>query len=102
MLKGKYRTVATAVLMGAIFFSPLVCGMTCLEARGQKTSVGADGASAAGEFVGEFVESGVVGCVVWHVVLNMDWSDWTEAVQVGTRVWVGVDAVEYVGEMLRK
>jgi hypothetical protein len=98
MLKKKHRLVVAAVLAGAALFSPLLCGMTCLEGRGVRADVATEMmAPAAGDFVGEFVGRGAVGCVLMHVVLNIDWSDWTGAAQAGTWVWVGIEAVRLAG-----
>jgi hypothetical protein len=97
MRNRKYRAVVAAVLVGAVLFSPLLCGMTCIETGGRNSSAAAKVAPAAGEFVGEFVESGVVGCVLTHVVFDIDWSDWAGVLEDGTWVWVGVEAVRLTG-----
>ena len=96
MRKRNYRAGVAAVLVGAVLFSPLLCGMTCLE-----TGVGNSGAAAevmvpAGELAGGFAVSAVVGCVLTHVVLNIEWSDWTDVLNIGNWVWVGVEAEELV------
>jgi hypothetical protein len=95
----KYRTVVAAILIGAFLFSPLLCGMTCLDERGVKDSVAAEVAPGEREFVGELVESGVAGCVLTHVVLKVDVSELTKAVGVGAWIWVGFEAVQLVGEI---
>jgi len=98
-----YRTVVAAILIGAVLFSPLLCGMTCLEGRGVQADVATEMvAPATGEFVGNFVENGVVGCVLTHVVLDIDWSDWTDVLEDGAWGWVGVEAVRLVGGVLRE
>ena len=106
MLKGKYRTVfaagVAAVLAGAALFSPSLSGMTCLETPVEKTIAAVEAAPAADEFVGEFVESGVVGCLLTHVVLNIDWSDWASVLEDGARVWVGVEAVRLAGAIAQR
>jgi len=96
MLKKKYRTVVAAVLAGAALFSPLLCGMTCLETRGIGPSATVEVVPRAEEVAAEFAESGVVGCVLTHVVLSIDSNDWADVFEVGTRVWGGVEAVELV------
>jgi hypothetical protein len=101
MLNRNYRTVVRTVLVGAAVFSPLLCGMTCLETRGIRPSVGAEVASSAGEFVG----SAAVGCLLTHLVWDSDLNGWTEKVDLESLVWVGVAALESVrgvsrGEML--
>ena len=95
----KYRTVVAAILIGAFLFSPLLCGMTCLEGRGAKDSVTAEVAPGAREFVGVLLESGVVECVLMHVVLKVDVSELTKTVGVGAWIWVGFEAVQLVGEI---
>ncbi len=98
MGKRKYRAVFSAVLAGVVLFSPLLCGMTCLEGRGVQVDVATEMvAPATGEFVGNFVENGVVGCVLTHVVLDVDLSGWADVLNDGNWVWVGVEAVELVG-----
>ena len=97
MGKRKYRAVFSAVLAGAVLFSPLLCGMTCLEGRGVRPRVAAEVAPTVGELAGEFVGSAVVGCVLTHVVLDIDFSGWADVLNDGNWVWVGVEAVELVG-----
>ena len=92
----KYRTVVAAVLAGAVLFSPLLCGMSCLETSGGNSSSGVEVAPAA-ELAGEFAVSVVVGCVLTHVILNIDGSEWAELARVGTWVWVGAETVRLVG-----
>jgi hypothetical protein len=105
MLKQDYRKAVAAgvaaILAGAILCSPLLCGMTCLEARGVRAGAAVEAAAPAEELVGEFAESAVVGCVLTHVVSQLDFSGWTEAVQVGTWVWAGVEMMELVQGVLR-
>ena len=105
MLNRNYRTVVATVLVGAAVFGPLLCGMTCLETRGIRPSVGAEVASSTGELAGEFVGSAAVGCVLTHLVWDSDLSGWTEKVDLESLVLVGVVALESVrgvsrGEML--
>ena len=98
MGKRKYRTVAAAILMGAALFSPLLCGMTCREGRG----VGPEAAKTvtpAAELTGEFVGTAVVGCVLTHVVSQIDFGGWADEVDVRTWVWVGTEAVRLVREI---
>jgi hypothetical protein len=102
MLKSKYRTVVAAILAGAVLFSPLLCGMSCLEGRGVRPGGATEMvAPAAGEFLGEIVESGVVGCLLAQVVLRVDMSEWGELARVGSWVWVGVEAVRLIGVIER-
>jgi hypothetical protein len=114
MLKKNYRKAVAAgvaaVLVGAILFSPLLCGMTCLEARGMQSRAAVEAAAPAEELVGEFAESAVVRCVLTHVVSKIDFSELTDQVEVGNWVWVGVEVgksvkvvetelVDWVGEV---
>ena len=114
MWKKNYRKAVAAgvaaVLVGAILFSPLLCGMPCLEARGMRAGAAVEAAAPAEELVGEFAERPVVGCVLTHVVSQLDFSGWTEGLQVGTWVWVGMEMgklvtvveaelVDWVGEV---
>ncbi len=85
----KYRTVVAAILIGAVLFSPLLCGMTCLERGGIRLSVAEEIAPPAPELVAKFAESAVVGCLLTHVALDIDLSDWTDRMDFGTLVWVG-------------
>ena len=100
MLKTNYRAVVAAILVGAALFSPLLCGMTCLEARGGKTSAAAE-VGPVGELAAEFAESAVVGCVLTHVVLSIDLSEWADILKDGNWVWVGVEVVELMEGALR-
>jgi hypothetical protein len=99
MLKKKYRLVVAAVLAGAVLCSPLLCGMTCVETRVERASAAVEAAPAVEEFAGKFVESGVAGCVLMHVVLSADVSEWTEVARVGSWFWVGVEIVRFVSRM---
>ena len=58
MLKKNYRKAVAAgvaaVLVGAILFSPLLCGMPCLEARGVQSGAAVEAAAPEEELVGEF------------------------------------------------
>jgi hypothetical protein len=101
MGKSKYRTVVAAVLAGVVLFSPLLCGMTCLEGRGVRPDVVTETVAPAAELAGEFAVSGVVGCVLTHVVLNIDLSGWADVLNDGSWVWIGVEVVEMVRGALR-
>jgi hypothetical protein len=105
MLKTNYRAVVAAVvaavLVGAVLLSPLLCAMTCLEARGVRPSVAAEVAPTVEELAGEFVGSAVVGCVLTHAVLDIDFSGWEDVFTGGTSIWVGVEAVELIGAIGR-
>jgi len=96
MRKRNYRAGVAAVLVGAVLFSPLLCGMTCLETRGIRPSVEAEAGPAPWEFVAEFVGTGIVGCVLTHVVLRVDVGEWKELARVGSWFWVGVEIVRFV------
>jgi hypothetical protein len=105
MRKRNYRAGVSAVLVGAVLFSPLLCGMTCLE-----TGVGNSRATAqvgpAGELAGEFAVNVAVGCVLTHVVLEIDLSGWEDVLNDGNWVWawlgVGVEVVELVRGVSRE
>ena len=90
MGKRKYRTVVAALLVGAALFSPLLCGMSCLEKREMGTSAVAESAPRAEELVAEFAASGVIGCVLSHIAARIDFSGWADRVEVQTWLWVGV------------
>ena len=102
MLKKKHRLVSAAVLAGVALFSPLLCGMTCLETRVERASAEVESAPGVGEFAGEFVGSGAVGCVLMHVVLKIEVSEWMDAVKVGTWVRVGFKAAAMIGGVLEE
>jgi hypothetical protein len=99
MLNRKYRTVVAAVLAGVVLFSPLLCAMTCRDVRGVRPDVAAEVVAPAEDLAGEFAESAVAGCLLTHVVLNIDLGEWTDVVNVGNWVWVGVEAVPLMGEI---
>jgi hypothetical protein len=96
MLKKKHKLGVAAVLAGAALFSPLLCGMTCLETRVERASAAVEAAAPSEELMGELAKSEVVGCVLTHVVLRMDVRDWTEVARVGSRFWVGVEILRFV------
>lgn len=105
MGKKNYRAVVAAVLVGAVLFSPLVCGMTCLEAGVEKSGAAAEVIAPARELGVEFAGSALVGCALSHVVSKIDFSGWTDQVDVMTWVWIGVGALRlsdgvWVGEVL--
>jgi len=93
MRKRKYRTVAAAVLAGAILFSPLLCGMSCVEMNGIRPSAAAEMASPAEELAAEIAGSALVGCVLSHVASRIDFMEWADQVDAMTWVWVGVKAL---------
>jgi hypothetical protein len=95
MGKRKYRTVVAAVLAGAVLFSPLLCGMTCLGTRGGNSNTGVVVAPAM-ELAGESVVSRVVGCVLTQVILSIDGGEWAELARVGSWFWVGLEIVRFV------
>ena len=92
MGKRKYRTVVAAVLAGAVLFSPLLCGMTCREGRGVRPEA-ANSITPAAELTGELVGGAVVGCVLKHVVSNINFGGWADEVDVRTWVWIAVEAL---------
>ena len=101
MLKRKYRKVIGAVLAGAVLFSPLLCGMTCVETRVEGAKAAVEAAAPAEELVGELAKSAVVACVLTHVVLNIELGKWAEGLNEGNWVWVGVVAVRLIGAIER-
>ena len=105
MGKRKYRTVAAVILMGAALFSPLLCGMTCREGLRVRPEASKTVTPTA-ELAGEFVGTAVVGCVLTHVVSQIDFGGWADEVDVRTWVWVGTEALRlseglWRGDMLR-
>src|SRR5579862_829329 len=68
MLKKKHKLGVAAVLAGAALFSPLLCGMTCLETRVERASAAVEAAAPSEELMGELAKSEVVGCVLTHMV----------------------------------
>ncbi len=99
MGKRKIRAGIAVVLAGVVLFSPLVCGMSCLEARVSRANAGAEIVRPAEELVAGFVESAVVGCVLTHVASKIDFSEWTERVDVEELVRVGVEALRFFGRI---
>jgi len=97
MRKRKYRAGVAAVLAGAALFSPLLCGMDCLTGHGIGPGSATEiVAPAAGEFLGDILESGAFGCGLVHVVLSVDWDDWADLARVGSWIRVAVEAVGLV------
>ena len=97
MLKGKYRTVVAAVLVGAALFSPLLCGMSCLETNEIRPSADVENAPGAKELAAEFVGRTLV-CVLSHLVSKIDFSEWADQVDVVTWVWVGLEVLQLSDE----
>ena len=96
MLNRKYRAGVAAVLVWVVLFSPLLCGMTCRE----RLRVGPEAVQTvapAAELTGEFVKSAVAGCVLTNLVSRIDFSGWSDGVDIRTWVWVGAEAVRLVG-----
>jgi hypothetical protein len=89
----EYRTVVAAILAGVVLFSPLLCGMTCLEKRAIGAKSGVEFVSPAEELVAGFMESAVVGCLLTRVGPKIDWSEWVERVDVERVVRVGVEGL---------
>jgi hypothetical protein len=103
MLKRKYRAGVAAVLVGAVLFSPLLCGMTCMEGLGVRHGVSVDVAAPveAQELVGKIVESGV-GCMVIEAFLDVDAKDLASVLEAGNWIWFGIEPVESIrGEIGR-
>jgi hypothetical protein len=101
MGKSKYRTVVAAVLAGVVLFSPLMCGMTCLDGHGIRPSAVVESAPRAEDLAAEFVGSALVGCVLSHLVSKIDFSEWADQVDVVTWVWVGVEVLRMSDEAWR-
>jgi hypothetical protein len=97
----KYRTVVAAILIGAFLFSPLLCGMSCLESNGITASAAVESAPRAEELAAEFVGSALVGCVLSHLVSKIDFGEWADQVDVVTWVWVGVAVLRMSDEAWR-
>jgi hypothetical protein len=93
MRKRKYRTVVAAILAGVVLFSPLLCGMTCLEERGIEAKSGGEFVLPAEELVAGFAESAVVGCLLTRVLPKIAFSEWVERVDVEGVVRLGVEAL---------
>jgi hypothetical protein len=95
----KYRMVVAALLTGVALFSPLLCGMTCLEERGIEQKSGAEFALPAEELVVWFAESGVVGCLLTRVVPKIDLSEWAERVYIERWFRMGVQTMRVFGRV---
>jgi hypothetical protein len=102
MGKRKYRTVVAAILMGAVLFSPLLCGMTCMQARAEKAIVTVEWVPGMGELVGEFFQSGAIGCVLTDIILRADVNQLLEFARPGNWVCVEVETVRFIGGRLWK
>jgi hypothetical protein len=100
MLKKNYRKAVAAgvaaILAGAILFSPLLCGMTCLELGGiRANTISETVPPPAGEFVEEILESGAVGCALGHMVLTLELRDLAYLARIGSWVWIGVEMARF-------
>ncbi|HET7108938.1 MAG TPA: hypothetical protein VFI38_19145 [Candidatus Acidoferrum sp.] len=96
MGKRMYRTLAATVLAGVVLFSPLLCGMTCREGLAVRFGA-AQTVAPATELTGEVVGNAVVECVFTHVISKIEFSGWAAEVDVRTWVWVGAEALRFVG-----
>jgi hypothetical protein len=92
----KCRTVAAAVLAGAVLFSPLVCATSCLETQLGETDTLVEVVPAAEAFMDEIVDSKVVWCLLAQVVLRVELSESVELALAGSWVWVGLEIVRFV------
>lgn len=92
----KYRMVVAAILTGVVLFSPLLCGMTCLGTSSEKSSGWMETAPATWDFVEVFVKSGLVGCGLLPVALEMGFDGWVESVEFGNLVWAGEEILRSV------
>ena len=95
----KYRMVVAAILAGVALFSPLLCGMTCLEERGIAQKSGAEFVLPTEELVAWLVESGVVGCLLTRVVPKIDLSEWAERVDVEQGARMGIETLRVLGRV---
>jgi hypothetical protein len=91
-----------ALVVGAVWYSPLLFGKTYLELRGIDPRSMANKRPPAGELLGEFVRYLVIAFVLAHFVVRLGVGDWKSAVQLGLWVWVGFQAMLPMGAVLHE
>jgi hypothetical protein len=101
MLNREYRVLVAGILAGAVLFSPLLCGMSCLESNGIGPSAAVESAPRPEELAAQFVGSAQVGCVLSHLISKIDFREWADQVDVVTWVWVGVEVLRMSDEAWR-
>ncbi len=106
MLKTNYVAVVVAavaaMVVGAVWYSPLLFGRAYMELRGMNPDAMADMRPAAGELLAEFVRYLIIAFVLAHFIAPLGVGDWKGAVQLGLWVWVGFQAMLLMGAVLHE
>src|SRR5712692_2500809 len=91
-----------ALLVGALWYSPLLFGRAYLALRGMNPDAMAGMRPPAGELLAEFIRYLVIGFVLAHFVQRLGVGDWKGALQLGLWVWVGFQAMLLMGAVLHE
>jgi hypothetical protein len=91
-----------ALVVGAVWYSPLLFGRAYMELRGMNPEAMSDMRPPAGELFGEFVRYVVIASALAHFVVRLGVGDWKGAVQLGLWVWVGFQAMLLMGAVLHE
>ena len=106
MLKSSYLALVlaavVAIVVGPVWYSPLLFGRAYMELRGMNPGAVADMRPSAGELLGEFVRYLVIAFVLSHFVTRLGVGDGKSAVQLGLWVWVGFQAMLLMGAVLHE
>lgn len=106
MLKINYLAVLVAAIValvvGAVWYSPLLFGKTYMELRGIDSSSAANMMPTAVELIGEFVRYLVVAFVLAYLLVRLGIGDWKDAVLVGLWVGLGIQAMMLLGAVLHE
>ena len=78
-----------AFVASSAWYSPLLFGKAWMELRGMNPGAMADMKISAGEMIGEFVKTLIVGYVLARFVVLLGVVDWKRAVLLGIWMWVG-------------
>jgi hypothetical protein len=92
----------TALVVGAVWYSPFLFGKAYMEVRGLNPGAMADMRPAAGELLGEFAKNLVVAFVLAHFVVRLGVGDWKGALQLGLWLWFGFQAMLLMGAVLHE
>jgi Protein of unknown function (DUF1761) len=106
MLKINYWAIVAAavaaLVVGAVWYSPLLFGNAYLELHGRNPDSMADMKIRVGEMIGDFVRYLVVGYILARFFVLLGVADWKRAVQTGLWLWLGFQAMLLLGSVLHE